>query len=163
MNWGSPLGTPQLLLQRCLEDAPPAASDEAAPEGGQPAAGAPRLRAAGGRWAAPLAEDALEGRPSRSGRRVKSEGVESCILAAVEASSTDNYPLEGIEKTLEPQARWPDPFTPSYWSSKGHQDPAVPEALVYRLRTPLCLVTTQHQARKRATGFWKHFAGSPLA
>lgn len=66
--------------------------------------------------------------------------MESCILAAVEASSTDNYPLEGIEKTLEPQARWPDPFTPSYWSSKGQQDPAVPEALVYRLRTPLCLV-----------------------
>ncbi|CAI5483179.1 unnamed protein product [Closterium sp. Yama58-4] len=63
---------------------------------------------------------------------------------AVCASSTDNYPEEGIEKTLQAEARWPDHGTPSYWSSKGRADPLVPETLTYQLSAPLCLVREFH-------------------
>jgi hypothetical protein len=54
------------------------------------------------------------------------------------ASSTDNFPEETIENTLEPVDRVE--MRPSYWSSGGQRDPAVPECLIYRLRADLCLV-----------------------
>ncbi|XP_039167075.1 F-box protein At4g00755-like [Eucalyptus grandis] len=55
-----------------------------------------------------------------------------CISDAVSASSTDNFPEEGINNTLE--------MGDTYWSSKG-QDPAVPETLIYKLVGDLCVIT----------------------
>ncbi|KAE9621021.1 hypothetical protein Lal_00019193 [Lupinus albus] len=66
----------------------------------------------------------------------------SCISEAVIASSTDNYPEESIRNTLEHRDR--TDFRASYWSSKGESDPSVPETLVYRLNSKLCLVTEIH-------------------
>ena len=62
------------------------------------------------------------------------------IKRALRASSTDNYPEESIEKTLQPSPKWPNPNTPSYWSSKGNIDPQGPETLTYELETPVSLV-----------------------
>ncbi|RCV29519.1 hypothetical protein SETIT_6G020100v2 [Setaria italica] len=62
----------------------------------------------------------------------------SCITACLGASSTDNFPGESIQNTLEPRERvnnWP-----CYWSSGGQEDPAVPEFLVYKLCSDLCLI-----------------------
>ncbi|KAE8795239.1 F-box protein [Hordeum vulgare] len=61
-----------------------------------------------------------------------------CINHCVGASSTDHFPEEAIGNTLEPVDR--DERRPSYWSSGGHKDPAVPECLIYRLQSELCLV-----------------------
>ncbi|GLT65326.1 hypothetical protein SLA2020_377640 [Shorea laevis] len=62
-----------------------------------------------------------------------------CITEAIMASSTDNYPDESIENTLEELDRvgW----RPSYWSSKGQSKPEVPETLTYKLVADLCVVT----------------------
>ncbi|GAV72485.1 F-box-like domain-containing protein [Cephalotus follicularis] len=65
-----------------------------------------------------------------------------CISEAINASSTDNYPEESIQNTLEPGDRVED--RPSYWSSKGELDPAVPETLIYKLMANMCLVTEIH-------------------
>ncbi|GLT49001.1 hypothetical protein SLA2020_225870 [Shorea laevis] len=65
-----------------------------------------------------------------------------CISVAISASSTDNYPRESIHNTLEPSDRVGD--RASYWSSEGESDPAVPETLVYKLMTNMCLVTEIH-------------------
>ncbi|PSS34332.1 F-box protein [Actinidia chinensis var. chinensis] len=48
-----------------------------------------------------------------------------CISEVIRASSTDNYPEESIQNTLEPSDRVGQ--RASYWSSKGESDPAVPE------------------------------------
>ena len=65
--------------------------------------------------------------------------MRSCILEALIASSTDNEPEETINNTLEPRdvvAR-----RALYWSSKGQFKPDVPETLIYRLVSNLCVVT----------------------
>ncbi|TVU42569.1 hypothetical protein EJB05_08985 [Eragrostis curvula] len=62
----------------------------------------------------------------------------NCIAGCIGASSTDNFPEESIENTLDP---WDSMnLEPSYWSSVGHADPTIPEYLIYRLRSDLCLI-----------------------
>nr|XP_043631505.1 F-box protein At4g00755-like [Erigeron canadensis] len=65
-----------------------------------------------------------------------------CILEAIVASSTDNYPQESIHNTLQPGDRVDQ--RASYWSSEGEVDPAVPETLVYKLVANLCVITEIH-------------------
>ncbi|KAF5480360.1 hypothetical protein F2P56_001119 [Juglans regia] len=65
-----------------------------------------------------------------------------CISEPISASSTDNYPGESIQNTLEPRDRVED--RASYWSSKGESDPGVPETLIYKLVANLCVVTEIH-------------------
>ncbi|XWS35738.1 hypothetical protein CRYUN_Cryun20dG0022000 [Craigia yunnanensis] len=65
--------------------------------------------------------------------------VRKCILEAIIASSTDNYPEERIDNTLEPRDRVAR--RASYWSSKGQSNPAVPETLTYKLVADLCVIT----------------------
>lgn len=62
-----------------------------------------------------------------------------CVLYGISASSTDNFPAESIGNTLYPR----DTFMgrPSYWSSRGHSDPEVPETLLYRLKKPVSVIT----------------------
>ncbi|KAE8733348.1 putative ATP binding protein [Hibiscus syriacus] len=62
-----------------------------------------------------------------------------CISEAIIASSTDNYPEESIDNTLESRDRVAR--RASYWSSKGQSNPAVPETLTYRLCADLCVIT----------------------
>ncbi|WVZ55177.1 hypothetical protein U9M48_005876 [Paspalum notatum var. saurae] len=64
--------------------------------------------------------------------------TEDCILNCVAASSTDNFPQETVDNTLEPEERVYGHS--SYWSSAGQDDPDVPESLIYRLSSDLCLV-----------------------
>ncbi|KAJ4765646.1 F-box protein [Rhynchospora pubera] len=61
-----------------------------------------------------------------------------CALSCIGASSTDNFPEESIENTLEPRDRVD--MRPSYWSSGGQRDPTVQESLVYRLESDLYVV-----------------------
>ncbi|KAK7380255.1 hypothetical protein VNO78_32761 [Psophocarpus tetragonolobus] len=68
--------------------------------------------------------------------------IKNCISKAISASSTDNYPEESILHTLESGDR--TEYRASYWSSKGESDPSVPETLVYKLASKLCLVTEIH-------------------
>ncbi|KAM3698624.1 hypothetical protein ACJW31_06G201600 [Castanea mollissima] len=65
--------------------------------------------------------------------------AEDCISKAISASSTDNYPDESIENTL----RSADIVPPRalYWSSKGQKNPAVPETLIYKLKSEFCVIT----------------------
>ncbi|KAI4372369.1 hypothetical protein MLD38_010610 [Melastoma candidum] len=58
---------------------------------------------------------------------------------AISASSTDNFPQEGIDNTLE--TRHIVGQLASYWSSKGHRDPSVPETLIYKLVGDVCVIT----------------------
>ncbi|KAL5716717.1 hypothetical protein ACHQM5_009845 [Ranunculus cassubicifolius] len=62
-----------------------------------------------------------------------------CILKAINASSTNHYPLESIHHTLEP--RDSVEHRPSYWSSAGTTDDEVPERLTYKLVSTLCSIT----------------------
>ncbi|XP_028756373.1 F-box protein At4g00755-like isoform X2 [Neltuma alba] len=64
---------------------------------------------------------------------------QNCISEAVVASSTDNYPEESIQNTMEPRDR--TEIRASYWSSKGESDPSVPETLIYKLISKICIVT----------------------
>lgn len=66
----------------------------------------------------------------------------SCLSKAISASSTDNYPEESVQNTLEPRDRVG--HRASYWSSKGQSDPGAPETLIYRLISKLCVVTEIH-------------------
>lgn len=68
-----------------------------------------------------------------------SSTVTSCISEAISASSTDNYPDETVQNTLESIDRVQ--IRPSYWSSKGETDPTIPETLVYKLISKLCIIT----------------------
>ncbi|RDX90859.1 F-box protein, partial [Mucuna pruriens] len=81
----------------------------------------------------------------------------SCISKAISASSTDNYPEESILNTLEFGDRTTERRA-SYWSSKGESDPSVPETLVYKLGSNMCLVTEIHVQPFRA--FFQH--GFPI-
>lgn len=64
----------------------------------------------------------------------------ACVLTCIGASSTDNFPEESIENTLEPSDRV-EIVRPSYWSSGGQRDPNVQESLVYRLESDLYIVS----------------------
>lgn len=63
----------------------------------------------------------------------------NCVAEAFGASSTDNYPEESINNTLDPRDEISQRF--SYWSSKGQRNPDVPETLIYKLKAGLCLIT----------------------
>ncbi|KAJ0971123.1 hypothetical protein J5N97_019082 [Dioscorea zingiberensis] len=65
-------------------------------------------------------------------------GKRDCILVAISASSTDNYPDESIDNTLQPGERVH--MRPSYWSSKGEKDPCVSEMLTYQLCSKLSVI-----------------------
>ncbi|KAK4283147.1 hypothetical protein QN277_000131 [Acacia crassicarpa] len=67
---------------------------------------------------------------------------ENCISEAIVASSTDNYPVESIQNTMEPRDR--TELDASYWSSKGKSDPSVPETLIYKLISKICVVEEIH-------------------
>ncbi|EMS46281.1 hypothetical protein TRIUR3_04895 [Triticum urartu] len=62
-----------------------------------------------------------------------------CIIHCIGASSTDNFPDETIENTLESVDHL-ESNRPSYWSSGGQRDPATAECLIYRLQADLCLI-----------------------
>ncbi|MED6182807.1 hypothetical protein PIB30_032137 [Stylosanthes scabra] len=66
----------------------------------------------------------------------------NCIAVAKRASSTNNYPEHGEMNTLDPRDR--TRLGASYWSSKGKSDPSIPEALVYKLASKICLVSEIH-------------------
>ncbi|KQK23987.1 F-box protein At4g00755 [Brachypodium distachyon] len=61
-----------------------------------------------------------------------------CIQNCFGASSTDNFPDESMDSTLQPQDRIN--LNPSYWSSGGQDDPDVPESLTYKLASDICVV-----------------------
>lgn len=65
-----------------------------------------------------------------------------CISDPISASSTDNYPDESIQNTLDARDRVG--HRALYWSSKGESDPSVPEALIYKLVAKFCVVTEIH-------------------
>lgn len=62
-----------------------------------------------------------------------------CIAKAIGASSTDNFPQESIDHTLEERDNIGGRF--SYWSSSGQSNPNVPETLTYQLTSQICLIT----------------------
>ncbi|KAK4344373.1 hypothetical protein RND71_037467 [Anisodus tanguticus] len=68
--------------------------------------------------------------------------TEDCLIDAIHASSTDNYPEESILNTLKPGDRIGR--RASYWSSGGENDPTVPETLTYKLISKLCLISEIH-------------------
>ncbi|KAL3373643.1 hypothetical protein AABB24_005564 [Solanum stoloniferum] len=68
--------------------------------------------------------------------------TEDCLIGAIHASSTDNYPEESILNTLKPGDRVER--RASYWSSGGQSDPTVPETLTYKLISKLCLISEIH-------------------
>ncbi|GJN09306.1 hypothetical protein PR202_ga27303 [Eleusine coracana subsp. coracana] len=72
------------------------------------------------------------------GALVSANPSTDCILHCVGASSTDFFPAESIENTLEPLDRVN--HRPSYWSSGGADDPDQPESLTYRLNSDLCII-----------------------
>ncbi|CAN6481193.1 unnamed protein product [Victoria cruziana] len=61
-----------------------------------------------------------------------------CIRRSISASSTDNYPEESIDKTLQPCHS--EGEEPSYWSSEGESSTDVPEKLTYCLSSRLCVI-----------------------
>ncbi|XP_037465237.1 F-box protein At4g00755-like [Triticum dicoccoides] len=80
-----------------------------------------------------------------------------CIIHCIGASSTDNFPDETIENTLEPVDRL-ESNRPSYWSSGGQRDPATAECLIYRLQADLCLI--QEIKLQPFKAFFQH--GDPI-
>ncbi|KAK2650428.1 hypothetical protein Ddye_017917 [Dipteronia dyeriana] len=70
---------------------------------------------------------------------LRSFAVKQLIAEPIVASSTDNYPEESIDNTLDPSER--AGRRASYWSSKGQSNPAVPETLTYKLDGDLCLIS----------------------
>lgn len=63
----------------------------------------------------------------------------ACVLSCIGTSSTDNFPEESIENTLEPSERVE--MRSSYWLSGGQRDPNVQESLVYRLGSDLYTIS----------------------
>ncbi|KAK2976701.1 hypothetical protein RJ640_013957, partial [Escallonia rubra] len=55
------------------------------------------------------------------------------------ASSTDRYLDESIVNTLDPRERFLGGY--SFWLSKAHSDPDVPESLIYKLNASFCIIT----------------------
>jgi hypothetical protein len=66
----------------------------------------------------------------------------NCILKALAASSTNNYPEESILNTLEPGDGTEN--RASYWLSEGQSATEIPETLVYKLCSKICLITEIH-------------------
>ncbi|KAF7814607.1 F-box protein [Senna tora] len=66
-------------------------------------------------------------------------GIGDCIGDTIGASSTDNFPEESIDNTLEPRDMIGE--RASYWSSKGQNNPDVPETLTYKLVSQICVIT----------------------
>ena len=64
---------------------------------------------------------------------------EDCLFKAISASSTDNFPTESVEHTLEESDTVEHRY--SYWSSEGKNDTAIPETLLYNLVANLCFIT----------------------
>ncbi|KAK2421011.1 F-box protein [Trifolium repens] len=82
--------------------------------------------------------------------------VKNCISNAIAASSTNNYPEESIMNTLEPGDRTENRV--SYWLSEGHSASIIPESLVYKLCSNICLIT-----KIRVQPFQAYFQdGSPI-
>ncbi|KAI3444609.1 hypothetical protein Pfo_001274 [Paulownia fortunei] len=79
-----------------------------------------------------------------------------CLAFPIGASSTDRDLAENIINTLTPVDRYP--WGASYWSSKGQSDPNVPENIMYRLNTRICVVTEVHIRPFEA--FWE--PGKPV-
>ncbi|KAG2725084.1 hypothetical protein I3760_01G049800 [Carya illinoinensis] len=72
-------------------------------------------------------------------RACTSSIVRDCILQPISVSSTDNYPEESINNTLQPAdivAR-----RVSYWLSRGQSNPVVTERLTYKLADEFCVIT----------------------
>lgn len=65
--------------------------------------------------------------------------IGDCIGETIGASSTDNFPEESIDNTL--QSSEVVAGRASYWSSKGQSNPAVPETLTYKLVSQICVIT----------------------
>lgn len=61
-----------------------------------------------------------------------------CIFESIRASSTDNFPDESIENTLEPSDQVD--LRPSYWSSEGRSNPDASETLTYSLLSKFCVI-----------------------
>uniref|UniRef100_A0A8R7RCY0 F-box domain-containing protein n=1 Tax=Triticum urartu TaxID=4572 RepID=A0A8R7RCY0_TRIUA len=80
-----------------------------------------------------------------------------CIIHCIGASSTDNFPDETIENTLESVDHL-ESNRPSYWSSGGQRDPATAECLIYRLQADLCLI--QEIKLQPFKAFFQH--GDPI-
>ncbi|PSC68186.1 Long-chain-alcohol oxidase FAO1 isoform A [Micractinium conductrix] len=76
--------------------------------------------------------------------------LEQLLLQGVEASSTD-APQQSIGCTLDGEAQ-------SFWSSSGSQEPEAAEFLLYKLRSPLCLLRHVQITVFRAGYQW----GAPL-
>ncbi|KAJ3682106.1 hypothetical protein LUZ60_014679 [Juncus effusus] len=68
----------------------------------------------------------------------KNNHKKNIILDCIGASSTDSFPDERIENTLEIRDRIE--FRPSYWSSGGSVDNNLSEFLMYRLNSNLCVI-----------------------
>ncbi|CAJ1816717.1 unnamed protein product [Sphenostylis stenocarpa] len=73
------------------------------------------------------------------GKALMSSVAMNCIAKTVGASSTDNFPRESIDNTLEPRDTISGRF--SYWSSNGQSNPNVPETLTYELISEICVIT----------------------
>ncbi|KAJ7962310.1 F-box protein [Quillaja saponaria] len=67
-----------------------------------------------------------------------SSTIGDCISEAYGASSTDNYPEESIDNTLEPRDIVAQ--RASYWSSKGQSNPDLSETLLYKLVYDFCVI-----------------------
>ncbi|KAH9610948.1 hypothetical protein KSS87_019499 [Heliosperma pusillum] len=72
-------------------------------------------------------------------RGLTSSEVGECLSDAISASSTDNYPEEGVHNTLEPRDRIGR--RASYWSSSGQSNSGVSERLTYKLISDFCVIT----------------------
>lgn len=73
------------------------------------------------------------------GRASTSSVAMNCIFKTVGASSTDNFPQESIDNTLEPRDNYAGRYF--YWSSNGQSNPNVPETLTYKLISQICVIT----------------------
>lgn len=73
------------------------------------------------------------------GRALVSSVAMNCIGKTVGASSTDNFPQESIDNTLEPRDHINGRYF--YWSSNGQSNPNVPETLTYELVSQICVIT----------------------
>ncbi|CAL4956686.1 unnamed protein product [Urochloa decumbens] len=88
-----------------------------------------------------------------SGTLVSPKPSANCIRDCICASSTDRFPAERMQNTLDP--REVVGIRPSYWSSKGQDDPDVPESLTYRLCSDLCIVD-EIRIRPYQVSFYDH-------
>lgn len=73
------------------------------------------------------------------GRALMSSIAMNCIGKTIGASSTDNFPQESIDNTLEPRDHINGRYF--YWSSNGQSNPNVLETLTYELVSQICVIT----------------------